>query len=314
MHPRTLPGRLFGRRYEQDFVVEAVQISKAVGAPVQVMWTRADDLQHDFYRPAHCALLRAPLDEQGFPHGWWMRMAGPELAFNGVDIPYALGHIRQEHVLEDPGVPVGAWRSVGASQNAFVVESFVDELAHRYRADPVQFRRNLLRHSPRHRAVLDLAAERAGWAGTALPGRHRGVAVYHCFGSWVAQVAEVSVSEQGSIRVHRVVCAVDCGTVVNPGIVAAQIEGGVAMGLSAALKEQITVEAGRIRASSFQDYPILTMAEMPQVEVHIVPSREPPGGIGEPGVPPIAPAVANAVYSATGRRLRRLPLRLEAER
>jgi isoquinoline 1-oxidoreductase beta subunit len=199
---------------------------------------------------------------------------------------------------------------VGASQNAFAVESFIDELAHAAGVDPLRFRLGLLGRSPRHRRVLELAAEQAGWGTPLGPGEGRGIAAYFSFGSWVAQVAQLEVSPEGMIRVRRMVCAVDCGTVINPDTVAAQMEGATAFGLSAALKEQIRIERGRVVQSNFEDYPMLTLAEMPEVEVHIVPSRESPGGAGEPGVPPVAPAVANAVFAATGRRLRSLPLKL----
>lgn len=301
----------FGRRLETDCMAEAVQISKAIGAPVQLLWTRGDDLQHDFYRPANCTWLRATLDEHGLPRAWLQRLAGPPLSLMGVDVPYAIGNLREEHVTIDPGVPTGSWRSVGASQNAFGVESFIDELAHAAGRDPLDYRLQLLTEAPRHRAVLEWAAAEAGWGTPPPANRHRGLAVYHSFGSWVAQVAEVSVQPTTGIRVHRMVCAIDCGIAINPNEIVAQLEGAVAFGLSAALKEEIIVHNGRVTQATFDDYPILTMAEMPVVEVHIVPSREPPGGVGEPGVPPVAPAVANAVFAATGQRLRSLPLRLE---
>jgi isoquinoline 1-oxidoreductase beta subunit len=299
----------FGRRLDQDFVAEAVQIAKAVGRPVQVLWTRDDDMRHDHYRPANYTRLRGGLDAGGRTVAWFQRIVGPSLALDGVDVPYAIPNIREEHVEIDPGVPTGPWRSVGASQNAFAVECFIDELAHASRADPLAFRRKLLGRAPRHRGVLDLAAEKAGWGTPPPRGRHRGLAVYHSFGSYVAQVAEVSVSETGAIRVHRVVCAIDCGFAVNPDLVAAQMEGGIAFGLSAALKGEITVEQGAVVQASLRDFPILKLDEMPEVEVHIRASREEPGGVGEPGVPPIAPALANALFAATGHRIRALPIR-----
>jgi CO/xanthine dehydrogenase Mo-binding subunit len=231
-----------------------------------------------------------------------------------VNVPYAIPNIREEHVEEDPGIPTGPWRSVGESQNAFVVESFIDELAHASGADPFEFRRDLLTEAPRHRTVLELAAEKAGWGSKPPRGRRRGIAVYRSYGSWVAEVAEVSVSRRGTIRVHRVVCAIDCGTVVNPDIVAAQLEGAVIFGLTAALKGEITFRNGATVQHDFHGYPLLTIGEAPEVEVHIVPSDADPGGVGEPGVPPLAPAVANAVFAATGRRLRTLPLRLARRR
>ena len=304
----TYLGGGFGRRLEQDFVAEAVQISKGVGAPVQVLWTRADDMRHDCYRPAGATSFRAALDSAGRPIAWLQRVAGPSLALDGIEVPYAIPNLREVHIEEDPGVPTGAWRSVGASQNAFGIECFIDELASTAQRDPVAFRVALLAKAPRHRAVLQLAAERAGW-GSALPhGRGQGIAVYQSFGSWVAQVAEVSVSSDGAIRVHRVVCAIDCGSTVNPDTVAAQMEGGILFGLSAALHGEITIRDGAVEQASFEDYPIVTLHESPEIEVHIVPSRRPPGGAGEPGVPPIAPAVANALFAASGVRIRRLPL------
>jgi isoquinoline 1-oxidoreductase beta subunit len=309
VHSQYLGGG-FGRRLESDVVAEAVELAMAVGSPVQVLWTRADDFQHDYYRPAHMARLRAALDADGWPLAWFQRSAGPAVAGEAhAELPYAVPKLRTEFVEVDSPLPAGAWRSVGAGQNAFAVESFVDELAHAAGRDAFEYRRALLREAPRHRGVLELAAEAAGWGDPAPAGRHRGIAVYRSFGSYVAEVAEVSV-DGSEVRVHRVVCAIDCGRVVNPDTIRAQIEGGVAFGLSAALMEAVVIEQGRVTQATFQDYPILTLAEMPDVEVHIVASDEAPGGVGEPGVPPIAPAVANAVAAATGIRLRALPLRV----
>jgi isoquinoline 1-oxidoreductase beta subunit len=308
IHTACLGGG-FGRRLNQDFVEEAVQIAKVVGRPVQVLWTRDDDMRHDHYRPANYTHLRGGLDKRGRPVAWFQRIVGPSLALEGVDVPYGIASIREEHVDVDPGVPTGPWRSVGASQNAFVVECFVDELAHAAGEDPLAFRRKLLGKAPRHRAVLDLAAEKAGWGTPPPKGRHRGLAVYYSFRSCVAQVAEASVSEAGAVKVHRVVCAIDCGLAVNPDLIAAQMEGSVVFGLSAALKGEITLEPGRVVQANFGDYPILTIGETPEVEVHIMPRRDDPGGVGEPGVPPIAPAVANAAFAATGHRIRALPIR-----
>jgi len=304
----TYMGGGFGRRLQQDFVAEAVQLSKATGRPVQVLWTRADDMQHDFYRPANVTAFKAGLDSSGRPLAWLQRVAGPALALDGIDVPYAIANLREVDIEEDPGIPTGPWRSVGASQNAFAIECFVDELAWEARQDPVAFRRALLARSPRHRAVLDLAAEKSGWGSPLPAGQGRGIAIYRSFGSWVAEVAEVSVAANGGIRVHRVVCAVDCGSIVNPDTIASQIEGAVVFGLSAALHGEITVRNGAVEQKSFDDYPILTLRDAPAVDVHILPSRRPPGGVGEPGVPPIAPAVANAVFAATGVRTRSLPL------
>jgi isoquinoline 1-oxidoreductase beta subunit len=285
--------------------------------PVRVLWTRADDTQHDFYRPANVTALRAGLDARGRICAWLQRIAGPALALGSVDVPYAIHNLREVHIEEDPGVPTGAWRSVGASQNAFAIECFIDELAVAAGVAPLMLRRGWLTQSPRHRAVLDLAAEKAGWGRAPVGkhlGRYQGVALYRSFGSWVAQVAEVSVSE-GRIRVHRVVCAIDCGTSINPDTTVSQIEGGIVFGLTAALKGEINISRGRVQQRSFEDYPLLRLAEVPDIEVHILesgsPGEEPPGGVGEPGVPPIAPAVANAVFAATGRRLRSLPLNVK---
>jgi isoquinoline 1-oxidoreductase beta subunit len=304
----TFLGGGFGRRLEQDFVEEAVLVAKAVGAPVQLIWTREDDMRHDFYRPANCSVIRAGLDAHGRPLAWFQRVAGPALSLDGVDIPYDIPNLRLEFVEEDPGIPTGPWRSVGASQNAFAVESFMDELAHAAGKDPFAFRCDLLGHHPRHRAVLELAAEKVGWTHPPGPGKGRGIALYHSYGGWVAQVAEVFVPQAGEIRVERVVCAVDCGMAVNPDGVAAQMEGAVVFGLSAALRGEITIDHGKVQQRNFEDYPLLSMREMPEVEVHILAGGKIPGGVGEPGVPPVAPAVANALFAATGRRLRSLPL------
>lgn len=325
----TLLGGGFGRRFELDFVAEALQISKAVNAPVKVVWSREDDMQHDFYRPATYNRLSAGLDPEGTPVAWTHRIVGPSImsrvfpAFvkNGIDassiegaadLPYDIPNIHVDYVMKETGVPVGFWRSVGHSQNAFVTECFLDELAVAGGKDPYELRRQLLSKSPRHKAVLELAASKAGWGTPLLPaGRHRGIAVHESFGSFIAQVAEVSVSKDGLVRVHRVVCAVDCGIVVNPDTIEAQMESAIVYGLTAALKGEITIEKGRVNQSNFDDYEMLRIDEMPVVEVHIMASNEPPGGVGEPGVPPIAPAVANAVFAAKGKRIRRLPIHAE---
>jgi isoquinoline 1-oxidoreductase subunit beta len=303
----TFIGGGFGRRAVPDFISEAVRIAKRVQAPVQLVWSRADDVRHDRFRPAGMTLARAALDSGGKPVALFLRVAGPKLASEGIDVPYDIPNLRIESVEEDPGVPSGFWRSVGASQNAFTVESLIDELASAAGGDPVDFRRDLLTASPRHRAVLELAAEKAEWG---VPSDcARGAAVYYAHGGWAAQIADVAIEDQ-TVRVRRVVCAVDCGFAINPDTIAAQIEGGVAYGLTAALKGEITIEGGRVVQSGFRDYPLLTIGEMPTIEVHIVPSYEHPSGVGECGVPPIAPAVANAVFAGTGRRIRRLPIRL----
>ncbi len=325
----TYLGGGFGRRAEQDFVTEAVEASRAAGAPVQVTWSREDDMQHDFYRPGAYSKLVAGLDADGWPVAWKHHIVSPSIlnrffpgsVKNGLDsssvegaanLAYAIPNFQTEYVLTEAGVPVGFWRSVGNSQNGYIAECFIDELAKAGGKDPFEFRRKLLAASPRHRGVLELAAAKAGW-GQALPaGRTRGIAVVESFGSYVAEVAEVSVNRgSGEVRVHRVVCAVDCGRYVNPAIIAAQMEGGIVYGLTAALKGQITIGRGRVEQSNFNDYEMLRLNEMPKIEVHIVPSNEAPGGIGEPGTPPIAPAVCNAIFAATGKRIRRLPIRAE---
>ncbi len=308
VHTQFLGGG-FGRRLETDFVADAVELSKQLGLPVQVIWTRADDLQHDTYRPAGAMRLAAALDEHGRPAAWFMRVAGSELVLQGIHLPYAIASVREEHVEIASPLPTGAWRSVGASNNAFAIESFVDELAQAAGHDPYEYRRALLQHRPYHRAVLERAAAASGWDAPLSPGRGRGIALYESFGSVVALVAEVRINAN-DIRVERVVGAIDCGQVVNPDSVRAQMEGAIAMGLSAALKEEVRIDRGCVTQTSFADYPILTLAEMPVVETHIIEGHADPGGVGEPGLPPLAPAVANAVFAATGRRLRRLPLRL----
>jgi isoquinoline 1-oxidoreductase beta subunit len=307
VHTQFLGGG-FGRRLETDFVAEAVELAKRLALPVQVVWTRADDLQHDKYRPAGAMRLAAALDAHGRPAAWFMRVAGSGLVLEGIRVPYAVENLREEHVEIDSPLPTGAWRSVGASNNAFAIESFIDELAQATGRDPFEYRRGLLAHRPRHRAVLERAAAAAGWDAPLAPGRGRGIALYESYGSIVALVAEAEVSA-GRISVTRVTSAIDCGQVVNPDSVHAQLEGAIAMGLSAALKEEVRIERGAVTQSSFADYPILTLAEMPAVETHIIDSHADPGGVGEPGLPPVAPAVANAVFAASGRRLRRLPLR-----
>jgi isoquinoline 1-oxidoreductase beta subunit len=326
----------FGRRAETDFVLEACQLSKAVAAPVKVIWTREDDTRHDQYRPAARHVLRGGLGSDGAPLLWthhivcpsiiakfiprWLprfatRIAGPlkggvdANAIEGAELPYAFPHREIRYTRADLGVPVGFWRSVGHSHTAFAVECFIDELAALAGNDPVEFRRGLLSGAPRHLGVLNLVAERAGWGTPAPAGHFRGVALHESFGSYVAQVAEVSLVG-GTARVHRVTCAVDCGQVINPDIVRAQMEGGIVFGLTAALKGRISLEQGRVKQSNFHDYPLLRMREMPEITVHLVPSELEPGGVGEPGTPPIAPAVVNAVSAATGKRVRKLPIDL----
>jgi len=327
----TFLGGGFGRRANiaSDFVVEAAHVAKTLDRPVKVVWTRDDDIRGGYYRPLAVHRLEGTLDGQGAPAAWRHRLvsqsivAGSPFAgmiLNGIDptvvegaadSPYVKGipHHRIELHTVDPGVPVLWWRSVGHSHTAFAVESFVDELAHAAKRDPLEFRRAMLAQSPRVLAVLNLAAEKAGWGTPPPAGRARGLAVHESFGSIVSEVAEVAV-DGDRIRVHRVVCAIDCGICVNPLGVRAQMESGIAYGLGAALHSELTLKGGRIVESNFHDYRVLRLDEMPQVEVHIVESSEKSGGAGEPGTPPIAPAVANAVFALTGKRLRELPFRL----
>ena len=321
----TYLGGGFGRRFELDFIQEALETSKAVGAPVKVIWSREDDIRNAQYRPANHHRMRAGLDANGQPVAWTHRIVAPsimarvfpdtvkngldeEAVEGGVGMPYAIPNVHVDYLLTDTGIPVGFWRSVNNSYNAFAVESFIDELAHAAKKDPYEYRRDLLGKAPRYLGALNLAASKAGW-GTAPPaGRARGIAVYKSFESYVAEVAEVSVASDGAVKVHRVVCAVDCGPVVNPSIVEAQMESAIVYGLTAALYGEIAIEGGRVKQSNFHDYQMLRLAEMPKVEVYIVPSTDAQGGVGEPGTPPIAPAVANAIFAATGKRIRKLPI------
>jgi len=328
----TFLGGGFGRRANiaSDFVAEAAHVAKGLDRPVKVVWTRDDDIRGGYYRPLAVHRLEAALDPAGrAPLAWRQRIvtssivAGspfasmikdgidPTCVEGAADSPYVTGipnHRVELHAV-DTGVPVLWWRSVGHSHTAFVVESFVDELAHAAKRDPLVFRRALLVKSPRVWQVLELAAAKAGWGSPVPPGRGRGLAVHESFGSIVAYVAEVAV-EEGQIRVHRVTAAIDCGICVNPLGVRAQVESGLAFGLGAALHSELTMKEGRVVESNFHDYQVLRLHEMPRVDVHVVRSRERAGGAGEPGTPPIAPAVANAVFALTGQRLRRLPLRL----
>jgi isoquinoline 1-oxidoreductase subunit beta len=315
----TYMGGSFGSRGGGAFVAEAVEIAKRVGVPVKLTYSRDDELQHDLYRPASCVRFAAGLDAEGWPSAWSARIACPTwlglrngVARESVEgiAEYDVPNVHVEYHDPGIGIPTGYWRSVGLSQNAFFAESFLDELAAVTGKDPLEFRRRLVK-SPRLLAVLNAAAERAGW-GRALPaGRFRGLAAVAGFGSFNAQVAEISVS-QGTVRVHRVVCVVDCGRVVNPAGVIQQMQGGLVYGLSAALRGNITIARGRVEQQNFHQYEPLRMHEMPVVEVHIMPSQAPPGGIGEVATPAIAPAVANAIFSATGKRIRRLPFSLES--
>ena len=290
------------------------------------MWTREEDVQHDVYRPYYYDLLSASLDEKGMPTAFHHRVVASSIlarwappAFkNGLDGdaveagagPYSFPNLLVDYVRHEPpkGLTTGWWRGVGVTHNAFMVEGFIDELAAAAKIDPVEYRRSLLGKSPRARAVLDQAAEKAGWGQPLPAGRARGVAVIFGFGSYIAQVAEISVGKDGQVRVHRVVCAVDCGQMVNPDTIKAQMEGGIIYGLTAALYGEITLKDGRIEQSNFDNYQALRINEAPTIEVHLVENREEPGGIGEPGTATIAPAVVNAIHALTGKRLRKLPV------
>jgi isoquinoline 1-oxidoreductase beta subunit len=348
VHNHLLGGG-FGRRLEVDGVTQAVRIAKQVDGPVKVVWTREEDIQHDAYRPYYYDRLAAGLDENGQPVAWSDRITGssvmarwfppgfkdgldPDAVEGAADPPYGLANILVDYVrYEQPGITTGWWRGVGSTHNIFMVESFIDELAAAAKRDPVEYRRALLGKASdteaglnpaataawsgpppepaRVKAVLDLAAEKAGW-GTPLAERHgRGVAVQYAFGTYLAQIAEVGVSKDGEVRVDRVVCAVDCGMIVNPDTIKAQIQGGVIFGLTAALFGEITIRDGRVEQSNFSDYRVLRIDEAPNVEVHLIKSNEAPGGIGEVGTVGAAPALTNAIFAATGTRIRKLPVK-----
>jgi isoquinoline 1-oxidoreductase beta subunit len=320
----------FGRRANPaaDFVSEAVQVAKAAGVPVKTVWSREDDVKGGYYRPMFLHQAKIGLAEDGMPSSWQHVEVGQSIMVgtpfeqfmikDGVDAtsvegvadsPYVKGvanHHVSLHTPKSP-IPVLWWRSVGHSHSAFVMESLIDELAHAAGKDTLEYRRTLLKDHPRHLAALNLAAEKAGWGKPLPKGVFRGIAVHESFGSYVAQVAEVSVNK-GAVKVHRVVCAIDCGLSVNPDSLVAQMESSVAFGLGAALQSKITFKDGMVEQSNFHDYNVLRMADMPKVEVHIVPSTEKMGGVGEPAVPPLAPAVTNAIFAATGKRIRSLPI------
>ena len=327
LHQHLIGGG-FGRRLEVDGVTRATEIAMKVAGPVKVVWTREEDIRQDMYRPYWLDRLSAGLDDKGRPVAWSHRFAGssviarwlPPGFVNGLDpdsvdgavkLAYDLPNKRVEYLrVEPPGIPTAFWRSVGPSHNVFVVEGFMDELAAAARQDPVAYRMALLDKAPRAKAVLAVAAQKAGWGETLPPGSGRGVSLQSVFGSYLALVAEIDVAADKSVRVRRVVAAVDCGMVVNPNTVRAQIESGVNFGITAALYGEITVKDGKVEQSNFDDYQMLRIDQAPSIEVHIMPSSEAPGGMGEPGTSAVVPAVANAVFAATGRRLRKMPIDL----
>jgi isoquinoline 1-oxidoreductase beta subunit len=321
-----LIGGGFGRRLEVDGVTRAVQIAMQVEGPVKVVWTREEDIQHDMYRPLFFDRISAGLDDKGMPVAWDHRFAGssiiarwlppgfnkgldPDTTEGAIDLVYALPNLHVEYVrVEPPGIPTAFWRSVGPSHNVFVTESFIDELAAAAKQDPMAYRRVLLDKAPRAKAVLDLVAEKSGWGKPLPKGVGRGVSLQFVFATYLAQVAEVEVAKDGTVRVRRVVCALDCGTVVNPDTVRAQIQSAVIFGITAALHGEITLKDGRVEQSNFHNYQMLRMNEAPAIEVYIVQNSEPPGGMGEAGTSAIVPAVTNAIFAATGKRLRKLPV------
>ena len=342
----TMMGGGFGRRAVPDFAVEAAEISRVTRKPVKVLWSREDDMRHDYYRPSTYNVLRGGIDERGNISAWEHKLIAPSIfkrllpaisaimapqwipewlvnavvkgagslaesrdpttSEGSVEIPYAIEHIDVRHVFHDPGIPIGFWRSVGHSQNAFITESFIDELAALDNQDPYNFRRKLLKGHDDYLRVLDLVATKSNW-GKAQSGSHQGIAIHKSFGTIVAEVVEIEYSD-GISKLKNITCAIDCGIPINPDQVKAQVESAVVFGLTAALKGEITIENGAVKQSNFHDYQMIRMNETPPIEVHIVESSAAPTGVGEPGTPPIAPAIANALFAATGKRQRRLPL------
>ena len=325
LHNHLLGGG-FGRRLEYDFIVQAALIAKQAKQPVKVVWSREEDIQHDMYRPYYYDRLSAGLDEQGMPIAWSYRIVGssimarffppafkdgidPDAVDGAVDMPYAIANKRVEYVREEPpGIPTAFWRGVGPTHNVYVIESFIDELAAIAKKDPVDYRRAMLGNNPRALHVLNRAAEIAGWGKPLADRRGRGVCVHNTFGSFMSQVAEVTVSKSGEVHVDRVVCVVDTGVAVNPDTIVAQMQSGIIFGITAALWGEITLKNGRVEQTNFTDYKMLRINEAPIIEVEVVKSSADPGGIGEPGTTSLAPAVLNAVYAATGVRLRKLPI------
>jgi len=325
VHNHLLGGG-FGRRLDIDGITQAVRIAKQVDGPVKVIWTREEDMQHDVYRPYYYDRLAAGLNRDGMPVAFSHRVTGSSImarwippafvngldsdAVEGADGPYDFPNLLVDYVRQEPpaGLTTGWWRGVGPTHNSFMVEGFIDELAVAANKDPVAYRRALLDKSPRARAVLDLAAEKAGWGKPMPAGSGRGVSVIFGFGTYLAQIAEVAIGKDGRVRVTRVVCAIDCGRIVNPNTVRAQAEGGTIFGITAALHGEITLKNGRVTQANFDTYEMLRIDEAPAVEVYVVDSTEAPGGMGEPATAGIAPAVVNAVFAATGKRLRKLPI------
>jgi len=325
VHNHLLGGG-FGRRLETDFIAQALKVGKQVSTPVKVTYTREEDVQHDMYRPSYYDVISAGLDASGKPVAWQHRIVGssvmarfaPPAFKNGLDpdavevaadLPYDLPNQFIDYVRQEPmDVPTAFWRGVGPTRGTFVVESFMDELAAQAKVDPVKYRHDLLGKTPRAQNVLDVAAREAGWGNTPPKGQGRGVSVMHAFGSFFGMVVDVTVNGDGEVAVNRVVCAVDCGMVVNPNTIEAQIQGGIIFGITAALYSEITIKDGRVEQSNFTDYRMLRIDQTPPIEVHIVKSSEAPGGIGEPGTAALAPALTNAIFSATGKRLRQLPV------
>jgi len=327
----TLLGGGFGRRANvtSDFVADAVEVAKGENVPIKTIWTREEDIQCGYFRPMFVHKLNAGVDAKGMPTAWHQRLVGQSLAQgtflepfmmkDGIDassvegaagMPYSIPNRRVESHNAPRTLSVLWWRSVGHTHTGFVNESFLDEVAHAGGKDPYELRRQLLQNEPRHLAVLELAAEKGDWGKPLQKGRARGIAVRKSFESYVAEVAEVSLDNDGEVRVHRVVCAVDCGITVNPWNVVAQMESAIVYGLTAALYSELTVKKGRVQQSNFHDYPVLRMDRMPKIEVHLVKSTEKPTGVGEPGVPPLAAAVANALFALTGKRVRKLPIKM----